>query len=93
MAKNVVVSSEIFMTSLDSVQTPGTAVWVSYSIMLLMTFSDLSQSDRSSWVMWQVPDLGETGVWPGKNGFHKKYKNLDNIAVYLIAAFKSKCKN
>ena len=30
---------------------------------------------------------------PGKNGFHKKHKNLDNIAVYLIASLKSKCKN
>ena len=40
-----------------------------------------------------VPDLVGTGVWPGKNGFHKKYKNLDNIAVYLIASLKSKWKN
>ena len=30
---------------------------------------------------------------PGKNGFHKKYKNLDNIAVYLIPSLKSKWKN
>ena len=30
---------------------------------------------------------------PGKNGFHKKYKNVDNIAVYLIASLKSKWKN
>ena len=65
--------------------------------MMLVKFSDLSQSDRSNWVMWQVrihvPDLGGTGVWPGKNGFHKKYKNLDNIVVYLIASIKSKWKN
>ena len=27
---------------------------------------------------------------PGKNGFHKKYKDSDNIAVYLIASLKSK---
>ena len=40
-----------------------------------------------------VPDLGGTGVWPGKNGFHNQYKNLDNIAVYLIASLKSKWKN
>ena len=68
-----------------------------YSIMMLMKFSDLSQSDRSNWVMWQVkdplPDLGGTVVWPEKNGFHKKYKNLNNIAVYLIASLKSKWKN
>ena len=30
---------------------------------------------------------------PGKKGFHKKYKNLDNIAVCLIASLKSKWKN
>ena len=29
---------------------------------------------------------------PGKNGSHKKCKNLDNIAVYLIASLKSKWK-
>ena len=28
-----------------------------YSIMMLMKFSDLSQSDCSNWVMWQVGDL------------------------------------
>ena len=27
-----------------------------YSIMMLVEFSDLSQSDRSNWVMWQVKD-------------------------------------
>ena len=64
-----------------------------HSIMMLMKFSDLSKSDCSNWVMWQVgvpchvPDLGGTGVWHGKNGFHKKCKNLDNIAVYLTAHF------
>ena len=40
-----------------------------------------------------VPNLGGTGVWPGKNDLHKKYKNLDYIAVYLIASLKSKWKN
>ena len=40
-----------------------------------------------------VPDLAGTGVWPGKNAFHKKYKNLDNIAVNFIASLKSKWKN
>ena len=56
--------------------------------MMLMKFSDFSQSDRSDWVMWQVKDPcrrsgrdGGTGVWPGKNGFHKKYKNLNYIAI------------
>ena len=62
-----------------------------------MKFSDLSQSDRSNWVMWQVKDPCPRPGWdvsdPGKNGFHKKYKKLDNIAVYLIASLKSKWKN
>ena len=31
---------------------------VMYSIMMLMKFSDLSQSDCSNWVMWQVGDIG-----------------------------------
>ena len=30
---------------------------------------------------------------PGKNGSHKKYKNLGNIAVYLLVSLKSKWKN
>ena len=30
---------------------------------------------------------------PGKNGFHKKYENLDNIAVYMIPSLDTKWKN
>ena len=63
---------------------------VTNSIMMLVTFSDLSQLDRSNRVMWQVKD-GTSD--PGKNGFHKKCKNLDDIAVHLIASLKSKWKN
>ena len=44
--------------------------------------AQIGSCDRSG---MHVPDLGGTGVWPGKNGFHKKCKNLDNIAVYLTA--------
>ena len=68
---------------------------VQYSIMMLMKFADLSQSDRSNWVMWQVKDPCPRPGWdgPGKNSFHKKCKNLDNTAVYLIASLKSKWKN
>ena len=36
--------------------------------------------------MGRVSDLG-------KNGFHKKRKNLHNIAVYLIASLKSMWKD
>ena len=63
--------------------------------MTLIKFSDLSLSDRSNWVMWQVKDpCPRPGwdVWPGKNDFHKKYKNFDDIAVYLIASFEIKVK-
>ena len=57
------------------------------SIMMLIKFSDLRllKLGHVTWV-GRVSDLG-------KNGFHKKYKNLDNIAVYLIASLKSKWKN
>ena len=44
------------------------------SIVMLMKFSDLSKSDRSNWVMWQVKDLGGTVVWPGKMAFIKSIK-------------------
>ena len=65
-----------------------------YSIMMLMKFADLSQTDRSNWVMWQVkhpcPRPGWDGVWPGKIVFHKMYKNLDDIAVCLTTFLRSK---
>ena len=61
-----------------------------------MKFADLSQSDHSNRVMWQVKDLCPRPGWDGfltrENGFHKKCKNLENIAVYLIASLKSKFK-
>ena len=64
---------------------------------MLMKFSDLSQSDRSNWVMWQVKDPCPRPGWDGcltrENGIYKKCKNLDDIAVYLIASSKSKWKN
>ena len=37
-------------------------------------------------VTGQGPDVGGTGVWPGKNNFHKRCNNFVNIAVYLIAS-------
>ena len=47
--------------------------------------------------MWQIKDPCPQTEWDGcltrENGFHKKYKNLDDIAVYLIASLKSKWKN
>ena len=68
---------------------------LSNTIMMLMKFADLSQPDRSHWIMWQVKDpstLGGTGVWRGKNSFHIKCKNFDNIVVYFITSLKSKWK-
>ena len=66
-----------------------------YSIMMKFPKSanqiaQIGSCDRSR---IHVPDPSGTGVWPGKNGFHKKCKNLDNIAVYLIASLKSQWKN
>ena len=63
--------------------------------MMLMKFPDLRANqiaqiglcDRSR---IHVPDLGGAGVWPGRNSFHKKCENFDNIAVYLITSLKSK---
>ena len=37
-------------------QETHTSVVAKISIMMLMKFSDLSQSDRINWVMWQVKD-------------------------------------
>ena len=36
-----------------------------YVIMMLMKFSDLSQWDRSNWVMWQVKDPCPRPGWDG----------------------------
>ena len=47
--------------------------------MMLMKFSDLSKPDYSNWVKWQVKDShnrGEKSVWPEKNSFHNKCKDL-----------------
>ena len=56
--------------------------------MMLMKFAYLSQLDRSNWVMWQVKDSCPRPGWDGcvtrENIFHKKYKKMDYIAVYLI---------
>ena len=38
---------------------------VTYSIMMLMKFSYLSQSDCSNWVMWQVGDAYPRPGWDG----------------------------
>ena len=38
---------------------------IMYSIMMLVKFADLSQSDRSNWVMWQVKDPCPRPGWDG----------------------------
>ena len=66
-----------------------------YYIMTLMKFADLSQSDRSNWVIWQVKDpcpWQGMDVWPGKKSY-KNCKKKDNIALYLISFLKSTWKN
>ena len=55
-------------------------------IILLKLGHVTGQGSMSLTWVGRVSDLG-------KNGFHKKFKNLENIAVYLIASLKSKWKN
>ena len=72
-----------------------------YSIMMLMKFADLSQSNRSNWVMWQVTDPCSRAGWDGcltreKIAFIKSVKTIIllyiYIAVHLITSLKSKWK-
>ena len=39
--------------------------WAKNSIMMLVRFGDLSQSDCSKWVMWQVKDPQPRPGWDG----------------------------
>ena len=41
------------------------AKFVLYHLMMLMKFANLSQSDRSNWVMWQVKDPCPRPGWDG----------------------------
>ena len=55
----------------------------SYSILILMKFSDLSQWDRSKWAMWQVKDPCPRPGWDGcltreKMAFIKSVKTKKN---------------
>ena len=69
---------------------------VIYSIMMFMKLSDISQSDRSIWVMWQVKDPCPRPEWDGcltrkKNYFHKKRKTWI-ILLYNEYIFKIQVK-
>ena len=61
-----------------------------------MKFADLSQSDRSNWVMWQVKDhvadVGGRVPYPKKIAFIKSVI-IVNIIFNLAMFFKSKWKN
>ena len=46
--------------------------------------AQIASCDRSR---IHAPDLGRTGVCPGKNSFHKKCKKEDDIAVCVITFF------
>ena len=59
---------------------------------LLTTANQIAQIGSCDRSRIHVPDLGGTGVWPGKNSFHQNCKHFDNIAVYLIISLKSKWK-
>ena len=85
-------------------ETPSRSLWRHYYDMNVLFYHDVDEifwpqlirslklghvtgqgSMSPTWV-GRVSDLG-------KNGFHKKVQNLDNIAEYLIASLKSKWKN
>ena len=64
-----------------------------YSIMILMKFVVLSQSDCSK--LGHVRNQGfisTTRAWPGKNSSHNKCNNLEDITGYFITLSKSKWK-
>ena len=67
----------------------GLTVSITYSIMMLVRFGDLSQSDCSKWVMWQVKDPQPRPGWDGcliweKVAFIKCVKKLNNTTGYLV---------
>ena len=62
---------------------------ITHSIMMLVRFGDLSQSDCSKWVMWQVKDPQPRPGWDGcltweKVAFIKCVKKLNNTTGYLV---------
>ena len=48
---------------------------------LLTSANHIAQTGSCDRSRIYVPDLGGTGVWPGKKNFHKKCKNLHNTTV------------
>ena len=63
---------------------------VLYSIMMLVKFSDLSQSDRSNWVMWQVKDPCPR---PGWDGCLTQEKMAFLKSVTTLEALENKCES
>ena len=72
MCSNTCAFIKLFIWILFTSNFPGATreaialiVLDKYSIMMLVKFSDLSQSDRSNWVMWQVKDPCPRPGWDG----------------------------
>ena len=63
---------------------PGAVVI--YSIMMLMKFSDLSQSDHSNWVMWQVKDPCPGPGWD-KYLTREKMAFIKSIKTWIILLY------
>ena len=57
-----------------------------HSIMMFMKFSDLSQSDRSNWVMWQVKDPCPRPGWDGWLT-RKKMAFIKSIKTWIIVLY------
>ena len=60
------------------------SIW--YSIMMLVKFADLSQSDRSNWVMWQVKDPCPRPGWDGCLT-REKIAFIKSIKTWIILLF------
>ena len=60
---------------------------VNYSIMMLVRFGDLSQSDCSKWVMWQVKDPQPRPGWDGCLTWEK----VAFIKCVIWLLFKNQC--
>ena len=69
------VSSLLAVTAYNTLGTRS-------NIVLMKIADQIAQIGSCDKSRIHVSDRGGTGVWPGKNSFHKKWINLDNNAVY-----------
>ena len=63
-----------------------THICVGNSIMMLVKFADLSQLDRSNWVMWQVKDPCPRPGWDGCLT-REKIAFIKSVKTWIILLF------